>query len=43
MFFISEKDKRELNEKAVLIYLNIQSNMIESDDTIGEEYVEKGK
>ena len=35
------EDKKRLNEKAVLVYLNLQKEKIEFDDTIDEEYVEK--
>ena len=34
-------DKNKLNEKAVLIYLEIQRNKREFGDTIEEEYTEK--
>ena len=38
---LNEHDKFNLNEKAVLIYLNIQKEKFEFEDTIEEEYVEK--
>ena len=39
--FLNGTDIRRLNEKAVLIFIDIQRGKIESDDEIGEEYVEK--
>jgi hypothetical protein len=38
---LNESDKRNLNEKAVLIYLTIQKEKVEFEDTIEEEYIEK--
>ena len=38
---LEETDKKKLNEKVVLIYLNIQKNKVEFEDTIEEEYIEK--
>ena len=38
---LSDNDKRNLNEKAVLIYLTIQMEKVEFEDTIEEEYIEK--
>ena len=38
---LSVAEKRELNEKVVLIYLKSQKNRVEFEDTIEEEYVEK--
>ncbi len=38
---LDETDKKKLNEKAVLIYLDIQKNKAEFEDTIEEEYIEK--
>jgi hypothetical protein len=40
---LNESDKRNLNEKAVLIYLTIQKEKVEFEDTIEEEYIEKVK
>ena len=38
---LNENDKRNLNEKAVLLYLKIQKEKTEFEDTIEEEYIEK--
>ncbi len=38
---LNDNDKRILNEKAVLIYLTIQKEKVEFEDTIEEEYIEK--
>ena len=38
---LNEAEKKSLNEKAVLIYLNIQKNKEEFEDTVEEEYIEK--
>ena len=38
---LNDNDKRNLNEKAVLIYLTIQKEKVEFEDTIEEEYIEK--
>lgn len=38
---LTDKDKQNLNEKAVLIYLVVQKEKIEFEDTIEEEYIEK--
>ena len=35
------EDKKRLNERAVLVYLNLQREKEEFEDTIDEEYVEK--
>ncbi len=38
---LSLDEKKVLNEKAVLVYLNMQREKEEFEDTIEEEYVEK--
>ena len=38
---LNDNDKKNLNEKAVLIYLTIQKEKVEFEDTIEEEYIEK--
>ena len=38
---LTDLDKKELNEKAVLIYLEIQKSKVKFEDTIEEEYIEK--
>ena len=38
---LNEAEKKSLNEKAVLIYLNIQKEKEEFEDTVEEEYIEK--
>ena len=38
---LNKDDMLNLNEKAVLIYLNKQKEKLEFEDTIEEEYVEK--
>ena len=38
---LNERERRILNEKAVLINLNIQKEKAEFEDTIEEEYIEK--
>ena len=38
---LTDNDKRNLNEKAILIYLHIQKEKVEFEDTIEEEYIEK--
>ena len=38
---LNENNRLNLNEKAVLIYLSMEKEKIEFEDTVEEEYVEK--
>jgi hypothetical protein len=39
--YLNENDRLNLNEKAILIYLNMEKEKFEFEDTVEEEYVEK--